>query len=526
MTLINRKNVLFALIAIIALSIPLTIGILQRQQETRGRASSSTTLALTPDSTSAPLQKNKGDIISLDLMVTPGTNMVTFVKFQLNYDPTKLEPVSQDPFTLNKDAFLTKEGPIISSGSLLASASVGSDPTKAISKTTKVGTIQFKAIGGTSSYPTSITFANTSQALSSGPNDQAAENVLSTTSPANIVIAGDQAACPTNRFVAELSGGQMIPTNSGSASAAFAIEFLPEAGKANAVTNVTNLDPNNITGMFIFSPASASSLGNARVTLFGPQSGAFSNPFVNTNFFVPSDVVLDIQNGNAYVGINTQQNPNGEIRGKLTCGPAPSAAPTGAETPLSFKLLLHGIGSAGDNPNPNGSDLSNKNPLHPQRNLQVEVFDTNNQLVASVSGPLSLNFDDKNGFFTGKLDLGPGFREGNYNLKVKTDRYLKKRVPGIQLIKRGQENQVPQTALVAGDVNGDNNLNVLDYNAFLDCGYGEIEPLAMLDPNSKFNRTVCQAHKPAELVDIDDNGVINSSDYNLFLRELSVQNGD
>jgi hypothetical protein len=408
MTLITRKNVLYALVAIIALSVPLTIGILQRQQETRSRANASTTLSFTPISTAAPLQKSKGDIISLDLMVTPGTNLITFVKFQLTYDPSKLEPVSPDAFTLNKDAFLSKDGPIISSGSLLASASVGSDPTKAIKIPTKVGTIQFRAIGGTGSIPTTVTFASSTQALSAATQDQAAENVVSTTSPANIIIA-DNATTPSGTVT-------------------------PSAAPTNAV------------------------------------------------------------------------------------------APTG--TPLRFDLFLHGVGSSGDNPNPKGSDLSNKNPLHPQRNLMIEVYDTNNQLVTSVSGALSLNYNDGNGDFIGTIDLGANFKAGNYNLKVKTDRYLKRRVPGIQLIQPGKDNSIPPTDLVAGDINGDNFLNVIDYNAFLDCGYGDLEPLPIVDPNSRFNSSACQAHKPPELVDIDDNGVVNSADYNLFLRELSVQNGD
>jgi hypothetical protein len=69
-------------------------------------------------------------------------------------------------------------------------------------------------------------------------------------------------------------------------------------------------------------------------------------------------------------------------------------------------------------------------------------------------------------------------------------------------------------------------LDILDYNAFLDCGYGVLSPLPVDDANSVFNKTVCQAHRPAENIDIDDNGIVESADYNLFLRELSVHSGD
>jgi hypothetical protein len=403
MTLFNKKNVFLGIVAILALSVPLTISILQQQQETRSKAAASTTLEFTPSTTVGnPLVKQIGDTISLDLMVTPGTNLVTFVKFQLTYDATKLQPITPDPFTRNTVSFQSQDGPVVNAGTLTASVSVGSDVTKAIQQSTKVGTIQFKAISATNGAPTMITFGSASQALSVGNNDQASENVLSTTTPAAILI-------------------------------------------------------------------------------------------------------------------NSSATPSGSIT------PKPTAT---GESPLSFKLLLHGIGSAGDNPNPNGSELSNKNPLHPQRNLHVELYDTENNLVTSASGALSLNYDEGDGAFLGSLDLGPGIKDGNYNLKVKTDRYLRKRVASIIQIKNGSETHVPETELVAGDINSDNALNVIDYNALLDCGYGDLSPLPLADPNAVYNTPECQAHNPPELVDLDDNGTINSFDYNLFIRELSVQNGD
>ena len=520
MMLFTKKNVFLGLVAVLALSIPINVGILQQQQETRGRASASTSLAFTPTtSTTAPIQKKMGETISLDLIVTPSNNLVTFVKFELKYDPTKLEPVGTDPFTLNTSAFVSKDGPVITSGRLIASASVGSDPTKAIQKPTKVGTILFRAIGGTGSSPTTITFENLTQALSSATTDQASENVISTTSPAHILIANNIQACTSNKYKAEMTAGQEVPTNTSSASGTTTLSLLAES-KADATTTVKNLQPGDVTGMFIYSPASASAKGAQRVTLYA--TGTFANPHTANDVFIPEDVLNDINSGNAYVGITTKQYANGEIRGKLTC----VTGGGNEETNLNFELLLHGIGSAGDNPNPSGSSLSNKNPLHPQRNLQLEIYDVDNKLVTSVSGDLSLNYEVNGGIFKGSLSLGTNFQEGNYNLKVKSDRYLKRRVPGIIQIKPKSDTRVPKIDLVAGDINSDNTLNVLDYNALLDCGYGEIEPLPMADPNAIFNKTECQAHTPAELIDLDDNGIINGPDYNLFIRELSVQNGD
>lgn len=407
------KNISLAVIALLLVAaIPLTVVYLQNKQQTQSKASASTRFYFIPDSSSTnPLQKNVGDTISLDMMVDPGSNLVTFVRFQVQFDPTIIGLPASQAFVPNASAFPKMvEGPVTDPGGAIAgSLDVGSDPTKAIQKPTKVGTFTFKALAATSGNPTVIKFGPLAQALSSGSNDQAGENVLATATPADIVIGGSSTITP----------------------------------------------PPGSTG---------------------------------------------------------------------TPGVTISPAPTGQTTTVSFTILLDGIGNRGDNPNPGGSSLSNKNPLHPQRNLSVQIFNSQNQQVTNTTTPII--YDANAGDFTGQLDLGPSFPAGNYNIKVKTDSYLRKLVSGIINIQQLQDNPVTQTALVAGDINGDNILNVLDYNALLDCGFGDIEPLPMADPNSTFNAQVCQAHTPAANVDLDDNGIINSADYNLFIRELSVQNGD
>ena len=155
------------------------------------------------------------------------------------------------------------------------------------------------------------------------------------------------------------------------------------------------------------------------------------------------------------------------------------------------------------------------------------ILDSNNQQVSISSSSSSLIYNSANGNFTDSIDLGPTFPTGNYSIKVKTDKYLWKLVPGIVNIKTLASNTVATTSLVAGDIKDDNILNILDYNILLDCGYGAINPLPLADPNSLYNSPSCVAHSDFRSnVDLDDNGIVNSADYNLFLRELSVQNGD
>lgn len=346
-----------------------------------------------------PISTKVGSTINLDLYVNPGTNDVSFVKYIVSYDPSKVRLVSSDPVDLNSTVFTNVEGPVITSGQIAQSVSIGSDPTKVITQSTRVATLHFTAIASTNGGTTPVTFNSTTEALSAGPSEQASENVLSTTSPAIVSISGTSSVSPT------------------------------------------------------------------------PQ-------------------------------------------------PLPSV--TG--TSLGFTLLLDGVGAAGDDANPTGNSLSNKNPLHPQRNLDVQVFNTNNNIVASTTA--NIEYDTGSGDFLGSVGLPTSVTSGNYYVKVQTDRYLRRLIPGIVQIESGQQTKVPVVNLIAGDTNNDNVLNILDYNALLDCGYGEINPLPMNDPNSTFNSKACQVHQPAQDVDINDDGVINSTDYNLFLRELSVQNGD
>ena len=401
----SKKLFLSTLICVclLLISIALTLKFTRQKQDTRTRANASTTLSFTPESSATnPIQKNVGESMPLAITINPGNNLVTFVRFQVKYDPAKITLETTNPFIPNTAAFpITIEGPVLSTGMIAASVSIGSDPTKVVQKPTTLGTLNFKAVSTTEGTPTQITYTTLAHALSAGPNEQAGENVLSGTTPATITI--------------------------------------------------------------------------------------------NTLSSTPSSTLSPI--------------------------------PTGNSTTLKIDLLLHGVGNAGDNPNPKESSLSNKNPLHPQRDLSVTIIDSNNEPISTQSGSIAYNAGQGN--FTTELDLGPSFPTGNYSIKIKSDRYLRKQTSGIISIQNLKQNTAPQTALVAGDVKSDNILNALDYNILLDCGYGAIKPLPIADPNSLFSSQFCKSHEPYKAnADLEDNGIVNSSDYNLFLRELSVQNGD
>ncbi len=202
---------------------------------------------------------------------------------------------------------------------------------------------------------------------------------------------------------------------------------------------------------------------------------------------------------------------------KPTSSPTPSVMPSATPTPtplpgtttLSFpSILLHGIGSAGDSVAPGTS--GNTSPLTPNRTLSVQVVNASNVLVTTLSG--TITYSPSSGGFSGSVSLGSTVPTGSYLVKVKTDKYLVKQLPGIITLTQGQTTTIPPVSLIVGDINNDNTLNILDYNILLGCYSDFLPPTSCPGTNGKES-------------DLNDDGSVNASDYNLFLRELSVQSG-
>src|SRR5258708_7663102 len=125
----GRRIFLFGFIAVLLIGIPVTIYLVQKQQQTKSQAEKSTNLSFAPDSsTAAPIKKSVGDPIPLDIFVDPGKNLVSFVKLEIQYDPEKIATASANAFTQNSSVFPTiLEGPIFSPGKISVTLSVGAD---------------------------------------------------------------------------------------------------------------------------------------------------------------------------------------------------------------------------------------------------------------------------------------------------------------------------------------------------------------------------------------------------------------
>lgn len=191
--------------------------------------------------------------------------------------------------------------------------------------------------------------------------------------------------------------------------------------------------------------------------------------------------------------------------------PSPTITGTGGGgtgTQIALTLLLHGLGSGGDNANP--TSQGTQSPKHTSRQTIVTFFDSNNQSIGTASGTVTYNAVSGN--FTGTFDAS-AIPAGLYLASVKTQGFLSKSVPGTVTINAGQLNTIPTVSETTGDVNNDNLLDILDYNAILSCfGSKQTSATCTFAPDANTSKA-----------DIDDDGLITGTDYNLLLRELSVQ---
>jgi hypothetical protein len=408
-----KKLLLVGMLLISLVGLPLTIYLFQNKQDPRAGASAGTTLSLIPQpGPSSAIEKNVGNTIPTDLVVNPGSNQVSILRVQVKYDPTKLEINPTEPFTpTQRFTFLQSPPPDTRNGLISFTITVGTDPTKAIQTVTKAGTFNFIAIGATNDIPTIISLTDETKAYSLGANDQASENILSTTNRAEVTIDG--------------------------------IETSPEPSATLTPTN---------------SPTP------------------------------------------------TQTPPT------PTLTPTLSPAVTISSNQFRVTSFLHSIGNSGDNANPTAHSLSNKNPKTQPRSFTITVYNSDTtQIVATQTANLLYNIPAGN--FTGIIPLGSNLVEGDYIIKVKTDSFLQRKIPGFFHITPATQIDLPTITLVAGDANNDNKTNILDYNLLVGCYTDFLPP------------TDCNDVKKVQ-TDFNDDEIVNQVDINLFLREISVQNGD
>jgi hypothetical protein len=194
-----KKILLIGFIVVLLIAIPVTVFLVQQQQKTKSAAVAATTISILPASQN-PI--HVGDDVTLNVQVNPATatttNLVSFVKYTIMYDSTKLATDGAG-FVSDTTAGLPTvlQGPVYGTGTISITLSAGGNADKVIQKITNLGAVTFKALATTDAAPTQITFGNDTQVLSLGSSDQFNENVLASANPAVLTIIASTAVTPT-----------------------------------------------------------------------------------------------------------------------------------------------------------------------------------------------------------------------------------------------------------------------------------------------------------------------------------------
>lgn len=142
-------------------------------------------------------------------------------------------------------------------------------------------------------------------------------------------------------------------------------------------------------------------------------------------------------------------------QGNCKKNPKPKPKKGAVDRTLDLTLLLHGIGSGGDQVNAQG--VGTTDPLRPERAVFVEVYDSNNELAGEAEG--TVMFDEAEGNFKGSVTVP--LTKGAYTAIVDLDYYPAVAVPGIINIgeksKDGKKNKKNQKQ--KNDQKNNNNKN-------------------------------------------------------------------
>jgi large repetitive protein len=257
----GKKILLILLALILLISIPLTLFVLNKNQELRQKAAAATTMQLLP----AQLTKKIGDEFSLDAVVDTGPNAVQEVLVEVEYDATKLKALS-----LTNSATFPN---IIASENITddgkASIAVGTASiAQPFSGTATAVTIRFQALAGTGTTPAKVSFSTKTFV---GSTAEGKDNALIGSDFATITITGAQgdssgAATPTPTKV-------VTPTPTVH-STATSQTITPTSTPLVTVTPTTSLaQASGSAALTITRPADNDVLTSSRPTFSGTATG-------------------------------------------------------------------------------------------------------------------------------------------------------------------------------------------------------------------------------------------------------------
>lgn len=302
-----RNLILLGLGLILLIAIPLTIYLVQQQQETRSGATPSTVLSVIPATKTATI----GAVMDFDVVLNPGTNIVNGITLEVIYDSTKI--ATDGAGFVSKLNNNLSPNPVYSPGKISVSISPSAaDPTQGITTTTTIATLSFKAIALTSGTPTEISFGQNTVVTTTAGTDENT-NVLANSNPARITIVDEEAAptatiTPTTGAAATATptpttgaAATATPTPTTAAEATATVTPIPT--EAPAPTATTAPVAGNTSPVCSALTLSGSSTGTAPYALTFTATGTDADGTISkVSFDFGDGVVQDLFDGS---GIGT-----------------------------------------------------------------------------------------------------------------------------------------------------------------------------------------------------------------------------
>lgn len=202
MRLFSKKFLLLGMVVVLLAVIPIAVYFLQQEQDTRSSAQATTTLCFSLPSSNGtcltqPVSAKVGETTTLDIIMDPHDNHVSYVKLHVTFDPVMLATTGAG-LVANAVVLpnVIEEATYTPEGNATFLVSVGGDVSNTILAKTKIATISFKPLQTTTT--TQVLFGNQTHISSvNTQTDSPTENVLDRTTPAEIQIAAASGVTPT-----------------------------------------------------------------------------------------------------------------------------------------------------------------------------------------------------------------------------------------------------------------------------------------------------------------------------------------
>jgi hypothetical protein len=259
--------------------------------------------------------------------------------------------------------------------------------------------------------------------------------------------------------------------------------------------------------------------GFASVTLNGSAS---SDPDDDPLTFVWTDGSTELQprqatitvnlsvgthNIQLYVGDPDLASDTDEVN--ITVNPKPADPPN---VTLKLEVGIYDL----TEPYPGYTAYGPFSPTHLDRQLTLQIVGSG-AVVVSTLNP-TVHFDATKKAFTASVPVH--LEPGTYYVRVKLSNTLSRLQIGTFTVNATTTSvTVPRIVTMIGDVDGNNQVNLTDYNILIGC-------YSVLSPPKSCSAAYLPTSGGEPTTDLDDDGDVDQADYNLLLRKFQILLGD